>query len=87
MKPLPIALVTSPGSSETAHTDGWRAQRPRFLHAHCSGCDLCAVYCPEGVVFRVAAKEYDYLLDFCKGCGICAEECPDDDIVMEQEPS
>jgi pyruvate ferredoxin oxidoreductase delta subunit len=43
------------------------------------------VFCPEGIVFRVEAKRYDFDADYCKGCGICAEECPVDDIVMERE--
>jgi pyruvate ferredoxin oxidoreductase delta subunit len=85
MKPLTPGLVVEAGSSVDNHTDGWRTERPRFLAIACNGCDLCAVYCPEGIVFKAAPKRYDFDPDYCKGCGICVEECPVDDIVMEAE--
>jgi len=82
---LPEGLVTRPGSSIDIATGGWRTERPRFLWERCTNCDLCVVFCPEGIVARVADKRYDFDLAFCKGCGICAEECPVNDIVMEAE--
>jgi pyruvate ferredoxin oxidoreductase delta subunit len=85
MTRLPQGLVAPPGSSVANHTAGWRTERPRFLWEACTGCNLCVVYCPEGIVERVAPKRYAYDLDYCKGCGICAEECPVDDVVMEAE--
>ena len=88
-EPLPARLTTglvaAPGSSVAYRTGGWRTEVPRFLVERCTGCDLCAVFCPEGIVFRVGPHEYDFDRDFCKGCGICAVECPTDDIVMEAE--
>jgi pyruvate ferredoxin oxidoreductase delta subunit len=85
MTRLPPGLVVAPGTSVANHTGSWRTERPRFLAQACTGCNLCVVYCPEGVVFRVGPKQYDYDLDFCKGCGICAEECPVHDVEMEEE--
>lgn len=85
MKRLPPGLVTQPGSSSAYHTGGWRTERPVFRNVACNGCDLCVLYCPDGVVFRIEPKVYGYLQDYCKGCGICAQECPVHDIVMEAE--
>jgi pyruvate ferredoxin oxidoreductase delta subunit len=78
-------LVAAPASSILNYTGGWRTEHPRFLQQVCTGCDLCVAYCPEGIVFRIDAKRYDFDRDYCKGCGICAEECPVHDIVMEAE--
>lgn len=86
MTPLPEGLVAEPGTSVATRTGTWRTERPRFLARTCTGCDLCVVFCPEGIVFAVAPKRYDYDLAYCKGCGICAEECPLGDVVMEAEP-
>ncbi|MBI4955983.1 MAG: 2-oxoacid:acceptor oxidoreductase family protein [Myxococcales bacterium] len=46
-----------------------------FSCGHCTRCDTCLVYCPEGVIRR---QEHDYAVDYtnCKGCGICVTECP-----------
>ena len=85
MKTLTPGLVAEPGSSVANHTGGWRNERPRFLGRTCTGCDLCIVFCPEGIVYRTGPKRYDFDLNYCKGCGICAEECPVHDIVMEVE--
>jgi pyruvate ferredoxin oxidoreductase delta subunit len=85
MSSLSPGLVAAPGSSVVNHTGGWRTERPRFLQRACTGCDLCVAYCPEGIVFLVEAKRYDFDPDYCKGCGICAEECPAHDVVMEAD--
>ena len=46
-----------------------------FSCGHCTQCDTCLVYCPEGIIHRTAdGYEIDYA--FCKGCGICVRECP-----------
>ncbi|MCC6669885.1 MAG: 2-oxoacid:acceptor oxidoreductase family protein [Planctomycetes bacterium] len=46
-----------------------------FSCGHCTRCDTCLVYCPEGIIRREApGYEVDY--SYCKGCGICVEECP-----------
>jgi 2-oxoacid:acceptor oxidoreductase gamma subunit (pyruvate/2-ketoisovalerate family) len=50
-----------------------------FSCGHCTRCDTCLVYCPEGIIERMVGKDgSNYLvnLDFCKGCGICVAECP-----------
>ncbi len=50
-----------------------------FSCGHCTRCDTCLVYCPEGIIDRVVAKDgngYDINLEYCKGCGICVAECP-----------
>jgi 2-oxoacid:acceptor oxidoreductase gamma subunit (pyruvate/2-ketoisovalerate family) len=46
-----------------------------FSCGHCTRCDTCLVYCPEGVIRR---GDGDYSVDYanCKGCGICVTECP-----------
>ena len=54
-----------------------------FSCGHCTRCDTCLVYCPEGVVRRRdGAYDVDYA--FCKGCGICVNECPRE--AMEMVP-
>ena len=83
MSDLEPGLVARSGSSVANHTGGWSTKRPRFLLQACTGCDICARFCPEGIVFRVSKKEYAFDADYCKGCGICAFECPVHDIVME----
>jgi 2-oxoacid:acceptor oxidoreductase gamma subunit (pyruvate/2-ketoisovalerate family) len=50
-----------------------------FSCGHCTRCDTCLVYCPEGVIERVMAPgggNYLVNLEYCKGCGICVAECP-----------
>ncbi|HJV84207.1 MAG TPA: 2-oxoacid:acceptor oxidoreductase family protein [Noviherbaspirillum sp.] len=46
-----------------------------FSCGHCTNCDTCLVYCPEGVIFR-AEDGYRVDEEFCKGCGMCVAECP-----------
>jgi 2-oxoacid:acceptor oxidoreductase gamma subunit (pyruvate/2-ketoisovalerate family) len=46
-----------------------------FSCGHCTTCDTCLVYCPDGVIFR-AADGYRIDQDYCKGCGMCVAECP-----------
>lgn len=78
-------LIADPGTSVAYLTGGWRTERPVYLHRACTGCDLCAIYCPEGIVVKMDKVVYDFDADYCKGCGICAEECPVNDIVMEAD--
>jgi pyruvate ferredoxin oxidoreductase delta subunit len=80
---LPPGLPAEAGSSVANKTGGWATEQPRFLMQACTGCDLCAIYCPEGIVQRLGPKRYGYDATYCKGCGICVEECPVDDIAME----
>jgi 2-oxoacid:acceptor oxidoreductase gamma subunit (pyruvate/2-ketoisovalerate family) len=46
-----------------------------FSCGHCTLCDTCLVYCPDGVIFR-SADGYRIDPDYCKGCGMCVAECP-----------
>jgi Pyruvate/2-oxoacid:ferredoxin oxidoreductase delta subunit len=60
--------------------DGLEAHRC-FSCGHCTLCDTCLVYCPEGIVRRAdAGYAVDYTM--CKGCGICVTECPRKGIEM-----
>ena len=65
------------GFSTRAGHDALRAEAARcFSCGACTGCDLCVIYCPEGVVRHAEGcpPEADY--DYCKGCGLCAAACP-----------
>ncbi|BCG59113.1 4Fe-4S binding protein [Paenibacillus sp. URB8-2] len=63
---------------------GWRTRKPVLDSEACTGCYICYMNCPEGVIFKSDDKvDIDY--DFCKGCGICANGCPKDAIVMIRE--
>jgi 2-oxoacid:acceptor oxidoreductase delta subunit (pyruvate/2-ketoisovalerate family) len=85
IEPAAILESVGPGSSRGYETSGWRTSRPVFHHELCNGCDLCAVYCPEGVISGHSRTDYEADYGFCKGCGICAEECPVKDIEMVPE--
>jgi 2-oxoacid:acceptor oxidoreductase delta subunit (pyruvate/2-ketoisovalerate family) len=47
-----------------------------FSCGHCTDCDTCLVYCPDGVIHRAPKGGYDIDYSYCKGCGICTTECP-----------
>ncbi len=47
-----------------------------FSCGHCTQCDTCLVYCPEGIIRRQTDHDYEVDYTYCKGCGICVEECP-----------
>jgi 2-oxoacid:acceptor oxidoreductase gamma subunit (pyruvate/2-ketoisovalerate family) len=46
-----------------------------FSCGHCTTCDTCLVYCPEGIIEKTPLG-YEIGLEYCKGCGICVVECP-----------
>ena len=52
-----------------------------FSCGHCTRCDTCLVYCPEGIIERTPGG-YEVDLGFCKGCGVCVVECPRDAMEM-----
>jgi len=54
--------------------DGLEAQRC-FSCGHCTQCDTCLTYCPEGIISR-GPGGYTISGEYCKGCGICVSECP-----------
>lgn len=63
---------------------GWRTFRPSFDREKCTGCLVCYLVCPDGVIRREEGKvAVDY--DFCKGCGICAHECRAGAVTMVRE--
>lgn len=57
-----------------------------FSCGACTECDTCLLYCPEGVIHRIAGG---YRVDdaYCKGCGMCVAECPRRAMEMVQEAS
>lgn len=62
----------------------WRSATPKIDVERCTGCQLCYLLCPEGVVFKLKdSVGIDY--DFCKGCGICARHCKAKAIQMIRE--
>jgi pyruvate ferredoxin oxidoreductase gamma subunit len=74
--PLASAALfpASTRDSLSIHTGSWSLDRP-VLTDQCTGCALCALFCPEGAISRTDhAVEIDYL--YCKGCGICEVVCP-----------
>jgi Pyruvate/2-oxoacid:ferredoxin oxidoreductase delta subunit len=66
-------------------TDTEEAQRC-FSCGHCTQCDTCMMYCPEGIVTR-GSDGYAISGDYCKGCGICVWECPRNAMRMTAEGS
>ncbi|MEW6071191.1 MAG: 2-oxoacid:acceptor oxidoreductase family protein [Planctomycetota bacterium] len=62
--------------------DGSEADRC-FSCGHCTRCDTCLVYCPEGIIRRRTADSgYEIDYTYCKGCGLCVEECPREAMTM-----
>ena len=55
-----------------------------FSCGHCTQCDTCLIYCPDGVICR---SEDGYRIDanYCKGCGMCVAECPRSAMEMQQK--
>lgn len=55
-----------------------------FSCGHCTQCDTCLTYCPEGIISRETGL-YQFNEEYCKGCGICVWECPRHAIRMTAE--
>jgi len=65
---------------------GWRTFKPVVDQEDCTGCGICCLLCPEGVMYKKDGElVIDY--DFCKGCGICEHQCPAKAIKMIKEDS
>jgi len=65
------------GFAARAGHDALRAEAGRcFSCGVCTGCDLCVIHCPEGVVQRAQGRPPEADYDYCKGCGLCAAACP-----------
>jgi pyruvate ferredoxin oxidoreductase delta subunit len=76
------------GMSKFYKTGFWRTLKPiRVEIEKCTKCDLCWIFCPDGVIKRPKNINEDYTIDYeyCKGCGICAEVCPHKVIKMVTE--
>ncbi len=73
-RPTPPLFPVSTTDSLGIHTGSWSLDRP-VLTGECTGCALCALFCPEGAIARDDGSiAIDYL--YCKGCGICEVVCP-----------
>lgn len=83
---ITIGGVAQPGTSQESKTGSWRVSaQPHHLHITCTGCNSCALFCPEGCIYGNGRNTYFADLDYCKGCGVCANVCPVHDIVMVPE--
>ena len=65
-------------------TGNWRVARPVLEKSKCSGCGICALFCPPQCLMETE-DYYTPNLEYCKGCGICARECPRSAITMVSE--
>lgn len=54
------------GASKYTKTGSWRTFRPVFKHERCTGCQICATLCPEGVVYAIEKKQQGVDYDYCK---------------------
>ena len=50
---IPPGVVAEPQTTLVNETGSWREERPIIHHEPCTGCGLCATYCPDGAVLRV----------------------------------
>jgi len=70
----PAVRATTFAEADAGLADAAEAHRC-FSCGHCTRCDTCLVYCPEGIIRRDGAS-YGVDYTYCKGCGICVAECP-----------
>lgn len=72
---VPPAVRLSGFGEVSAGIEGRTEAHRCFSCGHCTSCDTCLVYCPEGIIRRTKGG-YDVDYSYCKGCGICVTECP-----------
>jgi len=77
-------IITEPGNSSATKTGSWRTFRPVVDKAKCTGCAICATFCPDGCI-DIIEKKSVINYDYCKGCMICKTECPFKAISEEKE--
>jgi 2-oxoacid:acceptor oxidoreductase delta subunit (pyruvate/2-ketoisovalerate family) len=85
---LPVELRRASFAEVSLGLPDYREAGRCFSCGHCTRCDTCLVYCPEGIVRRnLPGGEAEYEIDYayCKGCGICVAECPRGAIEMVEE--
>ncbi len=63
----------------------WRMYVPVVDPEKCSGCMVCALYCPEAAIHANQEGKPEVDMRFCKGCGVCANECPTKTLKMAKE--
>lgn len=63
-------------TSALNHTGSWRTSRPEIDYSLCSGCMLCALYCPDSVISTGPDGLPLIGYEHCKGCMICRYACP-----------
>jgi len=80
-------IVISKKNKGGQFVGNWRVRRPETDYDKCTGCKLCASYCPEAAIQTDEKGEPEIDWRFCKGCGICANECPTGAIAMVKEVS
>jgi pyruvate ferredoxin oxidoreductase delta subunit len=79
----PGGVIKKVGSSVEVKTGSWRTFKP-VVSGKCTGCGICAQFCPDGCIKIVDGKAViDY--NYCKGCLICVNECPVKAIISEKE--
>ena len=84
-RPIPFSPVSISGKSvKGAPTKAWRTADPVFTEK-CTGCKICSLFCPEGIIQFDATRKGSIDLDFCKGCWICIEVCPVKGAIVRRE--
>jgi pyruvate ferredoxin oxidoreductase delta subunit len=82
MSSMPINPLSRATQGAGGPTGSWRSHKPVVDLEKCTGCLLCWIWCPEGVISK-EDRTIDY--NYCKGCGLCAKECPVQAITMTRE--
>jgi len=77
--------IDEPGNSVETKKDGWRVHKPEVDYDKCTKCGICAMFCPDGAIYKDKKGNYKWDYDYCKGCGICAQVCPVKAIIMKEE--